>query len=720
MTSADADWPRIKELLADALAAAPAERDALLGRHCPDPELRGRVLQLLHASEAASRGAFLEEVASTFAAPLLVEPRPGGEEELAALRTALAGRYAIEREIGRGGMAVVYLATDERHGRPVALKVLHTDHLGDGGVSRRASRFTREIGFVARLSHPNILPLYDSGMAAECLYYVTPFAQRESLRERLRREGRLSVTEAVRVMRDVTRALAHAHAHGIVHRDIKPGNILLTAEGDALVADFGIAKALAAVADGDTAPEVTQTDLGFLVGTPAYVAPEQLGDRDHVDHRADLYALGVVGFEMLSGTPPFTGRRSHELLAAHLTEPPPPLAERRPDAPSSLVSLIHRLLEKRPEHRPFDAVEVLQAIDGASLDDGAAAPRTPSRRVRTSGVELGTVSADAAEHYVKGRFLNNTRQRDCLQLSLDHYESAAALDPSFARAHAGIADVHVMQGIFGLARPQDAHQRALASAQRALALDPDLVEAHTVIAHALTVFAWDWAAAEEAFGRALALDPRFPPLRLNYASYLHATGRPSEALEQLEAARLTDPLVPTGMLAGRIFVDRGQPAAALKVLGEEVALDPRRDVAYQLLGHAHLLLGNHREAIAAMEHAATLSGPRDTAQLAYIHAVIGNTDTARGLLESVVSEPDRAAMLGFHVAMAHAGLGEADEAFRWLEAAFHERGSFMSVLAVTHGFDAIRGDPRFGDLLQRMGLAGVVRPMAPRSGSEPT
>jgi len=710
MTSADPDWPLIKELMADAMTLHAAERETFLDRRCPDPAQRTRVERLLRAADAAGHEGFLEESAPLFAAALLVGALDDEQAIPAELRTALAGRYAIEREVGRGGMAVVYLATDERHGRQVALKVLRTDRVGEASTSRNAARFEREIGFAARLSHPNILPLYDSGVAADSLFYVTPFAERESLRERLRREGRLPLQDALRVLRDVTRALAHAHAHGLVHRDIKPGNILFTRDGDALVADFGIAKAVAAVTDHANSTDMTLTELGLMVGTPAYVAPEQVSSAPEIDHRADLYALGIVAYEMLAGAPPFAGRRPHEMLAAHLAELPAPLDSRRPDLPEAVVALVHRLLAKRPEERPFDASEVLQAMDAAQVGMAHQSPIPHRPNTPALPGDLGTSDAQAAEHYLKGRFLYNTRQRDGLRLALEHFESAVALDPGFARAHAGLADVHVLLGVIGMVRPHEAFAHARASAARAIAIEPSLVEAHAAIAHALTVFGWEWQVAGEAFTRAITLGPRYPAVRLYYASYLHAIGQPSAALAQLEVARSLDPLVPTGMLSGRVYVDRGQPDAALKVLLEEVRLDPRRDLAQQLLAHAYLQKGMHREAIEAMERAAALSGPRDTAQLAYVHAVTGDPTTARRLLAPLLDDPEHAPMLGFHLAMAHAALGEADAAFAWLEAAYRERGSFMVLLAVATGFDAIRTDPRFDDLLHRMGLSGVMVP----------
>jgi serine/threonine-protein kinase len=288
-------------------------------------------------------------------------------------------------ELGRGGMATVYLARDERHGRLVALKLLRPELIPHVGPTLAAARFQREIEFAARLSHPHILALHDSGEAGGHLYYITPYVDGETLRERLRRAGRPPLEEALRLLRDVARALAYAHGHGVVHRDVKPANILLNQDGDALVADFGVAKGLAAAQEAERTPQAELTVGTLVLGTPAYMAPEQVSGSPEVDQRADLYALGAMAYELLTGAPPFAGRPRHEQLAAHLSEPPEPLTVRRPDVPEALADLVQRLLAKRPDDRPDDASEVLRVLDGAQA--GRAVPaahlfRSSSARAR--------------------------------------------------------------------------------------------------------------------------------------------------------------------------------------------------------------------------------------------------------------------------------------------------------------------------------------------------
>lgn len=288
---------------------------------------------------------------------------------LARLTAALAGLYTIERELGRGGMATVYLAQDLKHRRQVAIKVLQPELASALGPER----FLREIEIAARLTHPHILPLHDSGVAAGLLYYVMPHIEGESLRDRLERDRRLSI-DAVRVItREVADALSYAHAHNVVHRDIKPENVLLSG-GHAVVADFGVAKALGAATD-----TTSTTNSGVALGTPAYMAPEQAAADRATDYRADLYALGVIAYEMLAGHPPFAGRRTaQQVMAAHLTEAPRPVAEFRPDCPAPLAALVMRCLEKTPEMRPPQAADVVQALDAVQTRGDV----SPHRRVR--------------------------------------------------------------------------------------------------------------------------------------------------------------------------------------------------------------------------------------------------------------------------------------------------------------------------------------------------
>ena len=291
-----------------------------------------------------------------------------------ALRSALPGHYAVERELGRGGMATVYLARDHRYDRSVVIKVVERDVLAPAGVPR----FLREIRTAAQLTHPHVLSVFESGEAEGLLYYVMPYVDGETLRARLVRDGALPLADAVTLLRELAGALAYAHSRGVVHRDLKPENVLLSG-GHAVIADFGIAKAMASATEGDRAGRGDTTEaltaIGVSLGTPAYMAPEQIVGDAALDHRADLYALGVVAYEMLAGAHPFGTRAPQAMVGAHLTEVPVTLGERRPDVPPALTSLVMQLLSKDPARRPQRAEEVRNVL--ADLPLGAS--RKPSR-----------------------------------------------------------------------------------------------------------------------------------------------------------------------------------------------------------------------------------------------------------------------------------------------------------------------------------------------------
>jgi Tol biopolymer transport system component len=304
-----------------------------------------------------------------------------------ALAGALADRYRIDRELGAGGMARVYLARDLKHDRDVALKVLREDVAASIG----AERFLTEIRTTARLRHPHILPLFDSGSAGGAPFYVMPYVDGETLRARVRRTGPLPIDEALRILRQVSEALAYAHASGLIHRDIKADNVLLAGH-DAFLADFGIARAFA-IQD----PAATATASGFAVGTPAYMAPEQIvGGK--VDLRADMYALGALAYEMLTGAPPFAGD-AQAIAAAHLTRTPDPIERRRPGIPDALADVIGRCLEKSPERRPQHADDMLKALETIAV--GARAPAPPAlRRLAPAVLVLILLIAAAAGWYL--------------------------------------------------------------------------------------------------------------------------------------------------------------------------------------------------------------------------------------------------------------------------------------------------------------------------------
>jgi len=295
------------------------------------------------------------------------------------LKEALADRYAIEREIGSGGMATVYLAEDLKLHRKVALKVLKPDLAAALGLER----FLQEIEIAAKLHHPHILPLHDSGDAGGFLYFVMPYEEGNSLREKLAREGELPIADAVRILRDVVDALSHAHKQNVVHRDIKPDNVMLSGR-HALVTDFGVAKAVSAASGSQKL-----TTEGVALGTPAYMAPEQAAADPHIDHRADIYAIGAVAYELLTGRPPFTGNTQQEILAAHVTQAPDPVTKFRESVSPQLEQLVMKCLEKKAADRWQSAEELLPRLEAIATPSGGTTPTAMAPTSSNGGVRSG-------------------------------------------------------------------------------------------------------------------------------------------------------------------------------------------------------------------------------------------------------------------------------------------------------------------------------------------
>jgi serine/threonine protein kinase len=287
-----------------------------------------------------------------------------------ALQASLGDAYRIERELPRGGMSRVFAAHETALGRTVVLKVLSPEL----AATLSAERFKREITLAARLQHPHIVPLLATGQAADLLFYTMPLIEGESLRERMSRERPMPIETATQILLELSSALAYAHDQGIVHRDIKPENVMFF-HGSAVVLDFGIGKALTAAtaAQEETTGRITQR--GMSLGTPTYISPEQaVGDPD-LDHRADIYSLGVMAYEMLTGHPPFTGKSAQMVMAAHANQVPEAVAKRRPDTPAPLARLVMKCLEKAPAARPQHASEIVSAIkdprgSGATAEKG--------------------------------------------------------------------------------------------------------------------------------------------------------------------------------------------------------------------------------------------------------------------------------------------------------------------------------------------------------------
>jgi len=372
------NWDSLGPLVDAVLDEPPENRSALINQLCNgDPESQRELAKIV--MECERELPLLDRPAAERFASLFQET------DEPSLPPILGGRYVIDREVGRGGMARVFLAHDRKHARDVAVKVIRQDLAATLG----SERFLREIAIAARLRHPNIVPMYDSGETDGILFFVMPFEEGRSLKERITDSTELTLTERISVLRDIARALAYAHERGVVHRDIKPENILLSG-GAAVVSDFGIAKAVTAAQTETSDAVITQS--GARIGTPTYMAPEQAVADPATDHRADIYSFGCLAYELFAYRPPFEHATTHEIIAAHVGVRPVPIRSIAPGTPRSIADLIMRCLEKRPVDRPQKAQDLLTGLEAASTGESAAdSDGVPSSRRKIVGIIAVTV-----------------------------------------------------------------------------------------------------------------------------------------------------------------------------------------------------------------------------------------------------------------------------------------------------------------------------------------
>jgi serine/threonine-protein kinase len=751
------------------------------------------------------------------------------------LQLALGDRYRVTREINRGGMGTIFEAEDMKHRRSVAIKVLNPE-LSEVIGTRR---FQAEVEMAARLMHPHIVPLHDSGEAQGLLYYVMPLVTGESLRQRLVREKQLPLEDAVRIAREVADALHYAHGQGLVHRDVKPENIVLSS-GHALVLDFGVAQST-----GTGAEAATRT-LAVL-GTPLYMSPEQ-SSGGVVDPRSDQYSLACVLYEMLAGQTPFTGGTSDSIGLQHRTVEPRPVTAIRPSVPPPVAAVLSRALAKAPADRypnaaqfgealaPF-ATPALAATPGSVRRDATTPGRQGGGRVMLAVLPLENMSADpeqefftdgmteeliahlgrlqpkrlgviartsamrykktgksveeigrelgvdhvlegsvrragerlritvqliqaadqthlwaenydrrmadvfdiqsevaasvakalevqllpsgmaagsagraanpaAYEAYLRGRFHFNRRTGDGFQHAIESFETALALDPSYARAYAGLADVYSVMPGWDFMRREDALPKAEAYAKKALELDPDLAEAHTSYSGVLSNFYGDNVGSSRELARAIELDPSYVLAYSWSASALMSQGRLDDALAMNERAYRMDP-------QSVVVLVNHQGLYAWKRDFENAITYSQRllEVEPSLLRHAAFIAVYRAMQGRVAEGIAYLDGmppqhrqdPHMVAARGYLSAMAGREADAREALRELERRAERGPVpyVAFH--MLFAALGESARLYASMEEKI--RAGVIAPISLRYSatFDRFRDDPEFQALMERVG-----------------
>jgi tetratricopeptide (TPR) repeat protein len=612
----------------------------------------------------------------------------------------LPERFQIDQEIGRGGMAVVYRAHDRHLDRFVAIKVLSSTLSHSVG----AERFQREIALMAKLVHPGIVALFDSGEAEGRLYYVMPFVAGENLRARLLRERRMAVGDAAGFGADVAEALAYAHGAGIVHRDVKPENIF-TVGGRAVLADFGIAHIAGQQANGDR----DLTSAGMVLGTVAYMSPEQATGESRIDGRSDLYSLGCVLYELLTGAPPFTAETPMGVLVKHITDPPRPAREHNAGLSSAVDDILLRLLAKDPDQRPATAGDVARALRSMGQPmEVAPAPAEPSDADR-----LVTEGLKAIFHSVSA----GPAARTHLDQAGVYLKRALTLDPRHARGLCALANWHYTMGRAGFLPAEEAFAKGRELILDALAADDRCADVHNSLGKIALYYDDDCHAAARHIERSVALDPEDAEA-LRFQSIVYKIlGRAEDAVQTARKATTRAP----GMASvwnglGDALLASGRNAEAIDALKRAIALQPGYGPALERLELAHTRLGELDLALEIRAARLRLASRRDRADLLVADASgVGSAEAIRRDLRRELDELLRQAeqtdpfadyyltrTVADQIVITYASLGDWLHAMDWVERGYERRPVRLRRMLTEPPFDrhGLAADPRYARLLR--------------------
>ncbi|MGD8276712.1 MAG: serine/threonine-protein kinase [Gemmatimonadota bacterium] len=608
---------------------------------------------------------------------------------------ALLGHYRVLDALGHGGMGEVWLAEDTRLKRAVAIKTLPS-HSPE--AARGLRRLRREAEALAAVNHPNVVTVHAIEEVGELVFLVMERLEGETL-DRMIPENGLPVPRLLELAAPIASALAAAHERGVVHGDLKPGNVMVTTDGRAKVLDFGLARIVSQQA-GTVTTDTSTTITSAIRGTVPYMPLEQLAG-EPADKRTDLYSLGAVLFEMATGRLPFPARTIAEQMLRMAAEPAPDVCAVRPALPAGLGVLVGSLLDRDPMARPANASGVADALRTPR--------RVPATRPAVAPVPARrAVNVEVVQLVARGRHLWNRRSEEGLRTSLACFQQAIDRDPLHAPAWIGVADALNMLTNYGFAHPDDTRPRVIAAVRKAIELAGDSADAFRARALAAWQSDFDWERADALYRQALELDPDDGLTHYWYAVLLAVTGRFDACMAELDRAESLDPLsliVPAARGWFTLFAGQAERAHAMlrRVLTLDVGLYP----AHWFLGQTLSALGRHGKAAESLGEAMRLGGRtmRLVGYTGYALGRDGRTEEARRLLAELHDWRQDHYVPPYFEALIHLGLHETEEALERLDTAVRSRDSMVRDLRSDPPWRDLRGEPRYHELLHTMGMA---------------